>query len=65
MNPYRETPFAAGDAVEFVNADGFHLPFGTWSVESVHTDGSLFVANGWAFPWDLRRPTSAQRGSDD
>jgi hypothetical protein len=59
VNPYRETAYAVGDTVEFVDADGFHLPFGPWPIESVHTDGSLYVANGWAFPWDLRRASTS------
>jgi len=58
VNPYRETPYAVGDEVEFVKADGYHLPFGTHRVTAIHTDGSIGVANGWAFPWDLRRPAA-------
>lgn len=68
MNPYRENtppPLHVGDDVEFIWADGFHLPYGTWRVNVVRDDGWVKVANGWSDPKSVKRVTSHTRVPDE
>lgn len=61
MNAYRTNArgaFIVGDLVEFLGADGFHLPYGCHRVQSVRGDGAVKVEGYWLHPACVRLATA-------